>query len=525
MLKDIRITIIIIFVLLSFFSGCTLHSFFEETELLLHSSTVSDDEGFTNLFLSFNTTDKITLKLLDPDRNILFLEEYYKGCHDENIILDKYKKTPPSGTYYLRAYDENEKKIFDNELFYKDQNLTITNVIGKWWLYDDTYYLVGLKITLKNLGDLPAYPHIATVKIDNKESSGFILPSVILPHQSKNVNCFIYLDDVSSDNSLMELSVINSDGGILADTTQTVKPSENIPDLEYIWEYKGYDNTLVLPGVDFLYDYYSNLERLVLEDYAVYIFDVYDDQYVDLVAKRLLALTDASDDVDVINFVASFVQSFEYIADDKNDSTCEYPRYPIESLKDKKGDCEDTAMLTVALLDTIGYNVSLFRLPNHMAVGVQLAENLSSYEYYAEMYYYLETTRNTWDLGRAPEEYKGITNVTVHSISSRPILLHGWKNATRYSGTDGSDYVKLKILIENLGTRKAYNFEIQGAFYNQNGISFNKETTTISHLAAGEKKVVELKVNVPKGISTTLKTNIYLDNKMVHEKESTSIFP
>ena len=115
--------------------------------------------------------------------------------------------------------------------------------------------------------------------------------------------------------------------------------------------------------------------------------------------------------------------------------------------------------------------------------------------------------------------------MTVHSISSRPILLHGWKNATRYSGTDGSDYVKLKILIENLGTRKAYNFEIQGAFYNQNGISFNKETTTISHLAAGEKKVVELKVNVPKGISTTLKTNIYLDNKMVHEKESTSIFP
>ena len=181
MLKDIRTTVIIVFVLLSFFSGCTLLSFFEETELLLHCSTVSDDEGFTNLFLSFNTTDKITLKLLDPDRNILFLEEYYKGCHDENIILDKYKKTPPSGTYYLRAYDENEKKIFDNELFYKDQNLTITNVIGNWWFYDDTYYLVGLKITLKNLGDLPAYPHIATVKIDNKESSGFILPSVILP--------------------------------------------------------------------------------------------------------------------------------------------------------------------------------------------------------------------------------------------------------------------------------------------------------------------------------------------------------
>ena len=115
--------------------------------------------------------------------------------------------------------------------------------------------------------------------------------------------------------------------------------------------------------------------------------------------------------------------------------------------------------------------------------------------------------------------------MTVHPISSRPILLHGWKNATRFSGSDGSDYVKLKILIENLGTRRAYNFEIQGAFYNQNGISFNKETTSISLLTAGEKKVVELKVNVPKGISTTLKTKIYLDNEIVHDKESSSSFP
>jgi len=525
MLKNAKVTVIIIFMLLSSFSGCTLLSFFEETEFLLHSSNIADDEGFTSLFLSFNTTDKITLKLLGPNRNILFLEEYYKGAHDEVISLGDYRKTPSSGTYYLKVYDDNEKKIFENELFFTDQNLTITKIIEKWWFYDEMYFLVGLTITLKNLGGFPTYPHSATVKVDNKESTGFILPSVILPHQSKNVDCSVYLDDVSTDNSLLELSIKTSDGKILADTTQTSHSSKNIPNLEYSWEYNGYDNMLILPDIDFLYDYYSSLERLVLEDYAAYIFDVYDDQYIDLVAERLLALTDASDGVGIINFAASFIQSLKYAKDDENDPTYEYPRYPMETVKDSQGDCEDKAMLTASLLDSMGYNVSLLRLPNHMAVGVHPNENLSGYDYYADEYYYLETTRDRWDLGRVPEEYEDITNVTVHSISSRPILIHSWKNATRFSGSDGLDYVKIKILIENLGRGNANNFEIRGAFYNQNGIGFNKETTWIASLVAGKKKVVDLQINVPQGTSTTLKTQIYLNDQMVHEKESTSSFP
>ena len=525
MLKNAKVTVIIIFMLLSSFSGCTLLSFFEETEFLLHSSNIADDEGFTSLFLSFNTTDKITLKLLDPNRNILFLEEYYKGAHDEVISLGDYRKTPSPGTYYLKVYDDNEKKIFENELFFTDQNLTITKIIEEWWFYDEMYFLVGLTITLKNLGGFPTYPHFATVAIDSQESTGFILPSVILPHQSKNVDCFVYLDDVSTDNSLLELSVKNSDGDIIANTEEIIQPSTNTFDLIYDWRYNGHHNMLTLPDIDFLYDYYSSLERLVIEDYTAYIFDVYDDQYLDLFKERLLALTDASDDVDVINFAASFIQSLEYAEDDENDPTCEYPRFPVEMLKDAKGDCEDKAMLTAALLDNMDYDVSLIRLPNHMAVGVHLDENISGYEYYADGYYFLETTRNRWNLGKVPDEYESRANVTIYPLSSRSILLHGWKNATRISSSDGSNYVKIKIFIENLGRKTAKNFEVKGAFFNQNDISFNAEAVLISSLAVGDKKVVELKIDVPQSFSSTLKTQIYLDNKMVHEKESSSVFP
>ncbi|MCK5458832.1 MAG: hypothetical protein KAI20_02995, partial [Thermoplasmatales archaeon] len=367
-------------------------------------------------------------------------------------------------------------------------------------------------------------PHLATIKVGDKEASGFLLPSAILPYQSKNVNCFVYLDDISPESSSLEISVKNSEGETLTDTIITTQPSENIADLKYSWEYNGY-NTLILPDIDFLYDYYSNLERLILEDYTIYIFDVYDDKYIDWIAERLLALTDKSGDVDIINFVASFIQSLTYAEDDENDPTCEYPRYPIEMLKDSQGDCEDKAMLTAALLDNMDYDVSLIRLPNHMAVGVHLDENISGYEYYADGYYFLETTRNRWNLGKVPDEYESRANVTIYPLSSRSILLHGWKNATRISSSDGSNYVKIKIFIENLGRKTAKNFEVKGAFFNQNDISFNAEAVLVSSLAAGDKKVVELKINVPQSFSSTLKTQIYLDNKMVHEKESSSVFP
>ena len=393
----------------------------------------------------------------------------------------------------------------------------------KQWSFNEIYYLVGLVITVKNLGDLPVYPHSTTVKLDNKEASGFILPSVILPQQSKNVDCFVYIDDIPIDNYILELSVKNSDEEILAYNTQTINSFKNIPDLEYSWKNNRYN--LILPDVDFLYDYYSSLERLVLEDYAVYIFDVYDDQYIELVVNQLLALTDITDNVGKINFAASFVQSLEYAEDDKNDLTYEYPRYPVEMLKDAQGDCEDKAMLTAALLDHMDYNVSLIRLPNHMAVGVHLDENLPAYNYYVEEFYYLETTKNSWDLGRIPEDYKDLTNISFHPISYRPILVHSWNNATRFSSSDGSDYVNLNILVENLGRNDAYNFEIKGTFYNQNNVGFNKETASIFSLNAGEKKVVEMKINVPKAFSTNLKTQIYVDNEMVHEKESSSSFP
>ncbi|MCK4332475.1 MAG: hypothetical protein KAV40_02725 [Thermoplasmatales archaeon] len=512
---DKRIVVLVIIVLLSSFSGCTL---FNRTEFSLISSVIDDDDGFVGMSIRFNTSDKTTLKLFGPNGDVLFLDDYYKGTHDAVAYLDEYRKTPPSGRYGLRAYDKNENLIFENELFFKGPNLSIIEVIEKWWLEDIKYSLVGLSITIKNRGDLPAYPYIADVQIDNKESSGFFIPTVILPRQSKDVHCFVYIYDISSKNSLLKISLKNNEENIIANTSYTVSPSENVSELKYSWR----NNNLVIPDVEFLYEYYSSLERLDSEDYAAYVFDRYDDHYINLIAGILLSLTEASKDVEIINFVASFVQHLKYAEDD---SQQDYPRYPIESLKDSKGDCEDKAMLTASILDSMGYDVSLLKLPDHVAVGVHLDESATIFDYYIEEYYFLETTSTGWILGKIPPEHEDRSNVTIYPISTRPLLIHSWKDATRYSSSDGADYIKMKIVVENLGQETASNFKIWGAFYSQDDIFFNQETTSVSSLAAGTKKIIELTMDVPQAISTNLKTQIHLNDEVVHERESSSSFP
>jgi hypothetical protein len=229
--------------------------------------------------------------------------------------------------------------------------------------------------------------------------------------------------------------------------------------------------------------------------------------------------------VEKINFIASFVQGIEYTKDDPENETYEYPRYPLETLKEKRGDCEDKAILTAALLYSLGYNVSLIRLPQHMAVGVNLSEKISAYSYYVDQYYFLETTTLFNPLGKIPSEYQGLSNVTVYPISLRSLLIHSGKNATRFTMSTGADYVRIIMIIENLGTAAAFDIEVRGAFYDNSSQVYNQEITYIPSIAEGEKRIMELSIDVPSSVSVTLQTQLYLNGVMVDERESTSQFP
>lgn len=75
----------------------------------------------------------------------------------------------------------------------------------------------------------------------------------------------------------------------------------------------------------------------------------------------------AEDEIPYI--VIAFVQSLPYASDSISSGYDEYPHYPLETLLERKGDCEDTAMLTAVLLRHLGYGASLIIYDNHCAVG------------------------------------------------------------------------------------------------------------------------------------------------------------
>jgi len=144
--------------------------------------------------------------------------------------------------------------------------------------------------------------------------------------------------------------------------------------------------------------------------------DPMDDSYIDDMVQEIdkAATEKHFTEVQKLNFVIAFVQSLPYTVDIETKPYDEYPRYPIETLFDRGGDCEDTSILVAALLDRLGYDVALLHLKNakHMAVGVSVPSTYGSYyEYEGKKYFYLETTGEGWEVGQIPPS---ITDTHAH---------------------------------------------------------------------------------------------------------------
>ena len=122
--------------------------------------------------------------------------------------------------------------------------------------------------------------------------------------------------------------------------------------------------------------------------------------------------------VNTEQLLISLAHSFSYNADSYT-GRLEYPKYPIETLIDQSGDCEDLAILTFNLLaEYKGYKEMAFVFfPRHIGVGFKVSDRLIKARrsiglpsYYFEKdkkkYLYLETTNPAWNIGQLPKEYK-----------------------------------------------------------------------------------------------------------------------
>jgi hypothetical protein len=139
---------------------------------------------------------------------------------------------------------------------------------------------------------------------------------------------------------------------------------------------------------------------------------------LDLVKKlELLIQSKQYDDYDRINFYLNFVQdSIIYRYDNETAGCEEYWKFPVETLVDKNGDCEDTSVLLASILDVLDYDVALLyyswkeddKSLGHLAVGVSLDEDYGSYvsAENGKKYFYCETTSENFLIGEKPEKIK-----------------------------------------------------------------------------------------------------------------------
>lgn len=188
---------------------------------------------------------------------------------------------------------------------------------------------------------------------------------------------------------------------------------------------------------------YGNVSEItwVSASYLAMVNDsVQDPMYDDLASQfRQIRDNDHLTSDEYIELIATYVQSLTYR------TTPDSPaKYPVETVVDGSGDCDDKSLLLAGLLSHEGYNVSLlsFSPESHMALGIASTDAL----YRDTGYAYLETTNLSY-VGIPPTE---LTNGVV--LTSEPLIIPIGDGTMAYTSGSETTYI---AAMANTSAQKA----------------------------------------------------------------------
>ena len=218
----------------------------------------------------------------------------------------------------------------------------------------------------------------------------------------------------------------------------TIRPldSSKLETKRFEWDYDGRDYSLTweldysiyvqMRGLDHTIDYSScstQYSESCIEQYAAF-GDPDENLYLLELAEHLEQMSiqaGHTSELEIAEFVYAFVGDIQYQFDIDQTGQSEYPKYPIEMLWDQGGDCEDAALLYIAMIELLGYDAylavggvkdnqdedwgghawALVHIPNHSGAGYYGTGDKSQIPYYfveATAHYdgVSEIGRNPW---------------------------------------------------------------------------------------------------------------------------------
>lgn len=219
-----------------------------------------------------------------------------------------------------------------------------------------------------------------------------------------------------------------------------------------------------------IYEFYYNQSRQYVNNfqykYGSYVSDMLDKYLMDSLVSEFEDYGEKHNQSErqIIEHMMSFVQNLKYTSDKRGTGWNDYPKYPLETLVEQDGDCEDTAILMANLLRNYGYSTKLIYATGdmtdrgyggHMAVGILGGEDVQGTYYEddnGDKYYFIETTAPDNPIGEAPS--------WMNSAYLRPVDVHPVPGAVSAKVTGVSDG-QIRVEGETVNTGSAGSNRIQ----------------------------------------------------------------
>lgn len=204
----------------------------------------------------------------------------------------------------------------------------------------------------------------------------------------------------------------------------------------YSWEYRGTDYTFTIDYAYSEYEMYAgasgasmekreayndgrgNVDFGIVTDFIV-VNDVVDD-IQNALKKAYESTGETAAGQGYAEFILAFVQEcYGYMYDEVQYLQNEYFAFPMETIHNGNGDCEDTSILLAAIYESAGFDTGVFLIPGHAIAAVALdsytagdydrTQNVSVFAIVQDgkTYYGCETTldENLYGIGYVTETY------------------------------------------------------------------------------------------------------------------------